>query len=76
MDVRELLIKSLEGAEFDIYNASEVADVGTLRRKAMADIHGGQEATYLTQEQAAEWQGRIEKVATFRRASLGWREPG
>lgn len=76
MDVCELLTKSLEDAEFDIYNATDMADVDTARRKALADIHGGQEATYLTQEQAAEWRGRIEKVATFRRVSLGWREPG
>ena len=36
MDVYELLTKSLEDAEFDIYNATDVDAVDTARRKALA----------------------------------------
>lgn len=74
MDVRELLTKSLEDAEFDIYNASDMADVDTFRRKALADIHGGRKAEILSEIEADDWKQRIENVATFRRESLGWRE--
>jgi len=74
MDVYELLTKSLEDAEFDIYNSSDVGDVDTARRKALADIHGGREAKILSESEAESWEKRIQSVATFRRASLEWRE--
>lgn len=74
MDVLELLTKSLEDAEFDIYNASDVSDVDTARRKALADIHGAREAEVFSESEAESWKKRIETVATFRRASLEWRE--
>lgn len=74
MDVLELLTKSLEDTEFDIYNAIDVADVVAARRKALADIHGGREAGMLSETEAESWKKRIEDVSTFRRASLEWRE--
>lgn len=74
MDVYELLTKSLEDAEFDIYNASDVSDVDTARRKALADIHGAREAGMFSEAEADSWKKRIEDVSTFRRASLEWRE--
>lgn len=74
MDVFELLTKSLEDAEFDIYNATDVSDVDAARRKALADIHGGREAGMLSEAEAESWRKRITDVSTFRRASLEWRE--
>lgn len=73
MDVFELLTKSLEDAEFDIYHATDVTDVDTARRKALADIHGGREAGMLSEAEAESWRKRITDVSTFRRASLEWR---
>lgn len=74
MNVRELLTKSLEDAEFDIYQASDIQDVDTARKKALADIYGGQEAELFTETEAESWRKRIREVATFRWASLEWRE--
>lgn len=74
MDVFELLTKSLEDAEFDIYNAADVDAVDTARRKALADIHGAEEAKMLSTAEAESWRKRITDVSTFRRASLEWRE--
>lgn len=74
MDVFELLTKSLEDAEFDIYHATDVTDVDTARRKALADIHGAEEAKMLSAKEAESWRKRITDVSTFRRASLEWRE--
>ena len=74
MDVFELLAKSLEDAEFDIYHATDVSDVDTARRKALADIHGAEQAKMLSEAEAESWRKRITDVSTFRRASLEWRE--
>lgn len=74
MDVFELLAKSLEDAEFDIYHATDVTDVDTARRKALADIHGAEQAKMLSEAEAESWRKRITDVSTFRRASLEWRE--
>ena len=74
MDVYELLTKSLEDAEFDIYNATDAATVDTARRKAMADIYGAEQAKMLSAAEAEGWRKRITDVSTFRRASLEWRE--
>ena len=74
MDVFELLTKSLEDAEFDIYNATDVDAVDTARRKALADIHGAEQAKMLSESEAEGWRKRITDVSTFRRASLEWRE--
>lgn len=74
MDVFELLTKSLEDAEFDIYHATDVTDVDTARRKALADIHGAERAKMLSEAEAESWRKRITDVSTFRRASLEWRE--
>lgn len=74
MDVYELLIKSLEDAEFDIYHAADTATVEDARRKALADIHGGEVSRILSQTEVESWKKCIENVATFRRASLEWRE--
>ena len=74
MDVYELLTKSLEDAEFDIYNATDVDAVDTARRKALADIHGAERAKMLSESEAEGWRKRITDVSTFRRASLEWRE--
>ncbi len=74
MDVYELLTKSLEDAEFDIYNATDVDAVDTARRKALADIHGAQQAKMLSESEAEGWRRRITDVGTCRRASLEWRE--
>ena len=73
MDVFELLTKSLEDAEFDIYHATDVTDVDTARRKALADIHGAEQAKMLSEAEAESWRKRITDVSTFRRASLEWR---
>ena len=74
MDVYELLTKSLEDAEVDIYHATDVSDVDTYRRKALADIHGAEQAEMLSATEAESWRKRITDVSTFRRASLEWRE--
>ena len=74
MDVFELLTKSLEDAEFDIYHATDVTDVDTARRKALADIYGAEQAKMLSEFEAESWRKRITDVSTFRRTSLEWRE--
>ena len=74
MDVFELLTKSLEDAEFDIYHATDVSDVDAARRKALADIHGAEQAKMLSEAEAESWRKRITDVSTFRRTSLEWRE--
>lgn len=74
MDVFKLLTKSLEDAEFDIYHATDVSDVDAARRKALADIHGAEQAKMLSEAEAESWRKRIMDVSTFRRASLEWRE--
>lgn len=74
MDVYELLVKSLEDAEFDIYHGTDVENVDATRRKALADIHGAKEAEMFSETEAESWKQRIERVATFRRASLKWHE--
>ena len=74
MDVFELLAKSLEDAEFDIYHATDVTDVDTARRKALADIYGAEQAKMLSEFEAESWRKRITDVSTFRRTSLEWRE--
>ena len=74
MDVFELLTKSLEDAEFDIYHATDVTDVDAARRKALADIHGAEQAKMLSEAEAESWRKRITDVSTFRRTSLEWRE--
>jgi hypothetical protein len=74
MDVYELLTKSLEDAELDIYNGTDVENVDSARRKALADIHGAQVAEMFSETEAENWKKRIEKVTAFRRASLEWRE--
>lgn len=74
MDVCELLTKSLEDAEIDIYHSTDTGDVETLRQKALADIHGAREAGFFTGTEADSWKKRIQDVSAFRRASLEWRE--
>lgn len=74
MDVCQLLTKSLEDAEIDIYHATDVAVVEELRRKALADIHGAEKATMLSEFEVETWKKRITEVSEFRRASLEWRE--
>ena len=74
MDVFELLTKSLEDAEFDIYHATDVSDVDAARRKALADIHGAEQAQMFSEAEAESWRKRITDVSTFRRTSLEWRE--
>lgn len=74
MDVYKLLIKSLEDAEFDIYNAADTFDVRTTRQKALADIHGAKVSGMFSETEAESWKKRIENVSAFRQASLEWRE--
>lgn len=74
MDVFKLITKSLEDAEFDIYHATDMADVDTARRRALADIHGAEQAKMFSETEATQWRKRITDASTFRRASLEWRE--
>lgn len=74
MDVFELLTKSLEDAEFDIYHAADAESVEEIRRKSLADIYGAKEAGFFTGAEADSWKKRIKDVSTFRWASFEWRE--
>lgn len=74
MSVYEMLTKSLEDAEIDIYHATDVAVVEELRRKALADIHGAEKAKMLSEFEVESWKKRITEVSEFRCASLRWQD--
>lgn len=73
MNVQELLVKSLEDAEFDIYQATDVETVDAACQKALSDIHGAEVAQLFSDGQVEAWKSRIQQVVDFRRASLEWK---
>jgi len=72
--LKNIIIAELENFEFDLHEAPTEDSIYALKNEALSHINGAKKSNLFSEDEAAEWQNRIEITVQFSIGKLEYKK--